>query len=293
VEVTLKGVEQFELKWFLVAVLDLLGQKDKLRGLRIPETQEEHGQMIDILKETWGAVDALREFVLELVREGSARSDPPKTMPPEQAETWRRLRSFDIRYFVVSDSVFIWVPLDGSGQAGAVYHTLVALAGTELAFLSLGYPLRGGVAVGLASDSVPPTIYGPALNEAVRLESRVAKHPRVVCGRSIENYLQHLSQRQGDSLDARFESLMATACRGLVVTDSDGELILDYLGSEARGVLNDAEGSGVLDMGRKVHEFFQSQIAEWNKKGCKKLVERYTAASRYVDSRLGPDRVRP
>jgi hypothetical protein len=242
--------------------------------------------MVDILKETWGTVDELRKFVLGLVQKEAARSDPPKSIPPEHAETWRRLRTFDIRYFAVSDSVFIWVPLDGPGQAGAVYHTLVALAGTELAFLSQGYPLRGGVAVGVASDSVPPSIYGPALSDAIRLESKVAKYPRIVVGSEVVQYLSNTLALEGDTIDEQVQRDMARMCRSLLIQDADGQTVLDYLGPVLRDTFDQTKGESVSEMGQRVRALFVRELTKWSNAGCEKLSIRYKEGLKYVETHL-------
>jgi hypothetical protein len=55
--------------------------------------------------------------------------------------------------------------------------------------MSQGWPIRGGIELGLAMDIDNDDIYGPALARAYTLESKVAQYPRIVIGEELILYL--------------------------------------------------------------------------------------------------------
>ena len=53
--------ENYALSWHLVAFLDVLGQREELRKLRMPETAEEYLMVQETLKKTAGFALSLRK----------------------------------------------------------------------------------------------------------------------------------------------------------------------------------------------------------------------------------------
>lgn len=77
---------------------------------------------------------------------------------------------------VFSDSVVISYPVK---LPGSVFYLLMDIIHLQLDMLKNGILFRGGVTVGkLCHDD--NIVYGPAMNEAYELESKVAVYPRVI-----------------------------------------------------------------------------------------------------------------
>jgi hypothetical protein len=68
---------------------------------------------------------------------------------------------------------------DGKSKAFTIMFHLSRLVPAAIAALGLGFLIRGGVAFGKLHHS-GGVVFGPALIEAVRLESRIAIYPRIV-----------------------------------------------------------------------------------------------------------------
>lgn len=75
-----------------------------------------------------------------------------------------------------SDSAVISYPLN---MRNALFHTIIDIIHLQLELGNKGIMLRGGIAIGdvYHDDDI---VFGPAMNEAYFLESKVAKFPRVV-----------------------------------------------------------------------------------------------------------------
>ncbi|MEK3977302.1 hypothetical protein MKZ20_21955 [Psychrobacillus sp. FSL K6-2684] len=82
---------------------------------------------------------------------------------------------------VFSDSVVISYPVE---LPGSVYYLLMDIIYLQLDMLQAGILFRGGVTVGkLCHDD--NIVYGPAMNEAYELESKVAVYPRVIVSEKV------------------------------------------------------------------------------------------------------------
>lgn len=85
-----------------------------------------------------------------------------------------------------SDSVIISMPYSG-------YFDLIRLIRQITSYQSImlmdGLPLRGGIAVGPLYHA-GSLVFGPALNEAYRLESKMACHPRIIITKSLDREIE-------------------------------------------------------------------------------------------------------
>lgn len=95
-----------------------------------------------------------------------------------------------------------------------------AFAIVDLAYM--GYLVRGGITCGqlIHTDEF---LLGPAMNEAYRLESRIARHPRVVIDPEV---LLRAGQSPAPQHDAEME---AGYVKGFMTRDDDGQYFYDYV----------------------------------------------------------------
>ena len=120
----------FEL--YLVAFLDLVGQRDALRKLRtIPATPAENEQFMETARQSVGKVLELRtDFAKFLNARKAARLDR-SSLPAKFRETMRAATEMEFTMWGVSDSVVIAVPLNGDDEC------CKAINGVELTFHSI------------------------------------------------------------------------------------------------------------------------------------------------------------
>jgi hypothetical protein len=163
---------------------------------------------------------------------------------------------------------------------------LSAAAVVMLTSLGSKHPLRGGIDVGLATEIGSEEIYGTALERAYLLESKEASYPRIVIGDELWLYLnvalvnfQAQTTPEAKSIVAIIEKTME-----LTAIDCDGKRILDYLGS----VIADhaRPGDEKRRIVKSIYEFVLVEQKRIDESNDPKMVIRYQAFRRYIESRL-------
>jgi hypothetical protein len=190
-----------------------------------------------------------------------------------------------------SDSFVASVPLrNDAGDLLPIvtgFSALSAAAVVMLMSLATSHPLRGGIDVGLATEIGPEEIYGAALESAYLLESRQAGYPRIVIGDELWGYFTATLANFKAQTAPVAQALAAITERmmSLIATDIDGKRILDYLGQTM--VLHGGPGGGQKDqLVRRAHDFVLTEQKRIVEEKNSKLIMRYDALRRYVESRL-------
>lgn len=271
--------KNFKLGHHLVAFLDVLGQREKFRGLQLPKNAYEEAQVKEVLRRTAGFVLDLRtEFhrQFEVFEKGVGMSEQIKAP----------LRPSFVGF---SDSFVVSVPL--RNDVGdlvpviTVFSALSAAAIVMLTSLASRHPLRGGIDVGLATEIGPGEIYGTALERAYLLESKIAQYPRIAIGDELWNYLNSVLVEFAKRRTPVANSIAAITERtmGLMATDTDGRRILDYLGSMV--VQHSARGHKE-NMVLPAYQFVLVEQKRVVAEGSPELIARYASLRSYFESRM-------
>jgi hypothetical protein len=174
----------YKLGRYFVAFLDVLGQRDKFRGLKKPANVQEEDEVKEVLRQTVGFIAELRTVFKSQYEIFAAGA------PNMQRHTKEPARPSFIGF---SDSFVTSIPLWEEGHelvsVVKVFSALSASCVVMLTALATKHPLRGGIDVGLATQIAPSEIYGTALERAYLLECREAKYPRLVIGDELCRYL--------------------------------------------------------------------------------------------------------
>jgi len=271
----------YTLGYHLVAFLDVQGQRDRFRELKLPKTPEEHAHTQRVLTDTAGFVLQLRnkfrqEFVACEAGVLNGRPQPPEPLQP--------------RFAGFSDSFVVSVPLRPvGGEATPLVRIFSALSAASLAMmtaLASKHALRGGIDVGLATEIGPDEIYGTALGDAYKLESECAKYPRIVIGemlwKCLADKLAEFSNRP-PSIAATSLCSLVRRIIDLTGTDSSGERFLDYLGKLMAQVAKPQDAQHVV---KPAYEFVVVEHERFLSTGDSKLAERYALLRSYFESRL-------
>ncbi len=129
------------------------------------------------------------------------------------------LREYGIQVTTFSDSAIISYPI---GYDGGLFFVLMDLIHLQIDLSNLGIFIRGGVSMGLAYHD-EYNAFGPAMNEAYRLESEEAKFPRII----LTNQTLHNGIKASKNLQNPYDkSLLMSLIRQ---DKSDGFYYLDYL----------------------------------------------------------------
>ena len=269
----------FKLGQHLVAFLDVLGQRDRFRGLRPPTNPGEEAHVKEVLRQTAGFVTDLRgvfQTQFALFEKGAGTG----------THTKEPLRPNFVGF---SDSFVTSVPLRNEGgdlvPIVTVFSALSAAAIVMLTSLASKHPLRGGIDVGLATEISPGEIYGTALERAYLLECKIAQYPRIVIGDELCKYLSSASAefRKRETPVAKAIRAIIQKIMGLIATDTDGKKILDYLGPIV--VENSAPGHKE-QMVQPAYEFLLAEQNRLTLDGTAELIARYVSFRSYFESRL-------
>lgn len=185
----------------VVCFLDILGFRDHVqKTLRQDGSDDE-----DAIKSIIGAFDLVRESF---------------------TDKYTRKK----RFSQFSDSVVVSFPIASESE---VFYTLFDILLVQLNLVNRGFLCRGGVTVGKIVHT-PNHVFGPAVNEAYRLEKEIAVYPRIVVSKDailagIKAPARHHHPRH------ELESIM-----GIVTEDLDGQFYVDYI-SKACDQLDDPE----------------------------------------------------
>jgi len=156
---------------------------------------------------------------------------------PEHRNVFIESQKTDVGYYGLSDAIVIAVPLKGENEnctaINSVFSAFAATCGIALVSLSVGIPARAGIDVGVATQ-IDREVYGPALERAVHLENRLAEYPRLIVGRELLSYLDWIESQKFQTRFGEIASIIGGMCRKFIVQDTDGRLMLDYLGKNVK-----------------------------------------------------------
>ena len=264
----------YRLGYHLTVFLDVQGQREKFKGLRLPKTPDEHAAVQEVLKDTAGFVVGLRDAFrrnFEAFEAGISRKKGEHLQP---------------RFVGFSDSFVVSVPLTPvNGDMTPLVRIFSALSSASTIMMTAfasKHAVRGGIEVGLGVEIGPEEIYGTALGDAFELESTRAKYPRVLIGKTFWDYLgaarKEFSGRKSDALCAMVQK----------ITDftavEDGERYLDYLGEVMSQLAKPGDAKIMVQPG---YDFIVSEYDKFVAAKDEKLAERYGKLRGYYESRLG------
>jgi hypothetical protein len=277
--------ETFDIGFYCLTFIDILNQKEALRKIhKLPDTEEEKEEFIALWRETFGVVDTYRSS-FDKFFEFHSRPEQlnlPK-LDREKTELMTRFLNYEIKKQLFSDTMIYYVSVmehpDRLAITG-IYTMLLACAGTFLVTLSDGLVCRGGIEAGLAGEFYRGEVYGPALYHAHRLESEVAKYPRIVIGAEFLQYVEAEIANPGQSPTDTYRRTTAQKCKNWLSHDADGVVILDYAGAAARNTF--PESGQLVD---KALAFAETELDKFQREGNAKLSERYSLLHQYLATR--------
>jgi hypothetical protein len=282
--------QAMEVGWYVVAWLDILGQREELRRMRRLPLDADAGDraaFVEQIRRTFGVVEGvtrtLETYFGELGQEGCALSE----LPPAQRVEARGLMNHGLSWRRYGDGLVAWAPLHGCFDmypAGGLWALLIACAGVMLLWLAEGTPIRGGIDVGLGAELCPGEIYGACVAGAYELESEVAQYPRVAVGASLVSFLRWLRESPEEGKLRALNRATAESCLGLLAQDVDGQTVLDYMGTGFRQVAGESIGG---DVAARAYRFAEAECRRWLDAGNSKLAKRYHLLRAYMGQRLG------
>ena len=278
--------------YYVVAFIDLLGQQERLRALTGLPNKQDPAQMDsfrEVLKQTYGVVSIMRKNFQDFFDSFSKRQiekSKLNQLTSEQKKQFHQMGGNPIQFQHFSDSTVIFTSLltDRFKLSIRGIFGVLGAAGTSFLYqLARGYPIRGGVDIGVGMEIKKGEIYGAALAKAYALESKVAKYPRIVLGGEIVHYLKLTANQHPSDVFTGAAKEMAQYCLDMIAIDDDEHAFLDYLGEGFRQHLAEVLNVNVI---KNAYENVTKQLEISRQNQDTKLELRYTQLRKYFEARL-------
>jgi hypothetical protein len=285
---TMKKEDKVNVNWYLVAFVDVLGQKNLLRNLRGLPANSEKGfeQFIHLLKETAGTVELLRKVFLSFFESYNKPTLDQSQLTEEQKLLYSKFKGNELKSHMFSDFVSLSLSLrddENRVPMSGVYSTMVSAASVMLTMLSGKKVIRGGIDVGIGLELRNGDIYGSAVSRAYEIESKIAQYPRIVIGDDLSKYLDAQSKRTVNNPFDDMNRQLAQLCTQFIVTDEDGHPFLDYLGEPFK---NDIAGQLSPEIVTNAYKFVVEQWLKFRSQKNSKLALRFMLLRDYFENHL-------
>jgi hypothetical protein len=285
-----KKPDQWNFYNYCISFIDLLGQREALKGqglLPIFKSEEDEKRFRDTVKNSIGAIIKLQERAMDMLRE--AQKERPessfrRSLTDEERSTWDEMSRTRVTTQRWSDGLVSFVclgdkdikcPLNGIfdifGSAGSI--CLMGLASAN--------PIRGALDVAWGVEIHPGELYGAVVARAYELESVSAQYPRIVVGTRLVGFLEAHKNNKEEDVFSRTNRALAELCLGMLAYDTDGLLILHYLGREFRNAVTKQHHVELYNRARK---YVAAQLLKHQEAKDSKLAFRYAHLMSYFDA---------
>lgn len=274
-------------QYYLTVFIDLLGQKDSLKKLeRVSDKKIDEKEFIESIKNSVGKVSLFRKLFDEYFIGAKSHVVNKDLVAPIHQEDFIASQKLDIIFNGFSDSFIISVPLMNNDEnctaMNGIFAAFGAICGLGLCLLSVGVPCRAGLDVGLGTQINDREIYGLSLERAYYLENCLAEYPRYLIGEELVNYLVSIENQKPTTPFGLIAKNLASECKKMIIRDTDGRLMLDFMGNVIRETNMDSiDKETVL----KARDFITSMYQKYIDENNYKLSSRYYRLIAYFNSR--------
>jgi len=281
--------DDFIFQNYLIVFLDHLGQRDRLRKIKnLPTNEKEREEFLELIRNSVGRVLNTRNYFKNFFEAYliTTSNYSPKFTSQDFNEILAASSKCNLHFYGLSDSIIIAVPLMNDDEnctaINSIHAALVATCSIGLVSLSLKNPIRAGIDIGIATQIDDKEIYGPALERAYHLESNLAEYPRLLVGNELMNYLDWVANQTTNTTTGLVAKEMVPLCRDLIISDTDGRLMLDFLGSKIKEM---SGGNINNNIAIDAYNYVKSQFNEYREQENDKMSSRYYRLLRYFLSR--------
>lgn len=283
---------------YAVAFIDVLGQKEPFINFDMTSLATNDPRLIELHKQTALFVEHLRGWFESFFKALTEESKLASQVPESKREQFNEMKKSEIKTYRFSDCILAFTPLQTekyhSTAINSVFGILMACGAMMVLSLSVRKAFRAAIDVGIGTDLSNGEVYGPVSYRVYELEHLIAQYPRIVIGDELCSYLSSLSKeiRQFDDQtieDIKLCKIVADSCLKIIIRDLDGQIILDYLGSNFKDNLGNPQLEEQKTYEESIGKAFQFVEEEYNKrkKGRdSKLALRYYLLYNYFKARI-------
>ena len=251
---------------------------------KFPENDSEEKKFRHAIKESFSIMVKIDESVEQFLK---AARKADSSLPFRSFLCQGENTEFKIGRQHFSDSFLLYALVSENKEScpvANVYYIIVACAASMLFTLAAKKPVRGGIAIAPAIEYMKNDIYGPAPVRAYKLESNIAKYPRIIVDQSVINFLDFYLNISPNNLYEEFQQRLAKVTKSFICRDTDGQLIIDFLGN---GIIELSKGTSfnMQTLVNDIREFIAQQLKKHIHDNNHKLIKRYKLLDKYVSSR--------
>ena len=283
----MKDPKELHFANYAVCYIDLLGQRDALKGQALlPEDHDEprgREKLLAILRNSIGSIIGLQTASEEFIKGTKIESDLLAKIPPEHIEFAKKMRKSVVNVQRWSDGLMLYTPLTANDHYPITSISEIIIQAGALCYLGLakGKPLRGGIEIGWAVELHDNELYGSAVARSYELENYVAGYPRIVLGNDILNYISSLCRANAQSIEDQYQKERAEACINYLTTDADGRVFINYLSEK---YIQDISSNTHKDLYGRARKYITDQLVEHQRNQNSKLAFRYANLLQFFDT---------
>lgn len=280
---------------YCISFLDLLGQREALRGEGwLPDfhSDEDRKQFLRKLKNSIGSIMGVQQQAEIMMGEIlDPRPDSPvrNSLHPDLHPIWDDMQKSRIKTQRWSDGLVSFTCL-GDREIKCHMNGLFGIFGLAGSVCLIGLathrPVRGGIDAAWAVELHPGELYGAAVARAYELESEIASYPRIVVGSRVVELLEDHRANIEQDLFSQNDREIASLCLSMLLRDTDGSWILHYLGKEFQAAITQGKHR---ELYLKASDFIVQQLQEHQASGNTKLAFRYAHLLQYFNEHLPLD----
>ncbi|HVO32419.1 MAG TPA: hypothetical protein VMU17_00805 [Elusimicrobiota bacterium] len=265
---------------YIVGVFDMVGQSNIFQTMTFtPGQPASDTPLAAALRETTGFLQWFRTSFQSSFEQAPFKKNPLAPYDKNLHTIETLLAEAEMKSQAFNDLVapFALIPETGHHlrALGTIYRMLYSAGALVVMSLAGGRAVRGGLDVESGAEYQPGEIYGRALNEALRLQMRLADYPRVLVGDGLCRELQRIADDPEPSVFGEQAREFAKRCLGMLVADQDGRMMLHYLANDFP--LPAVDQAAWL----QAKAFVAQQEAAWSAAGQTQLAERYARLDQY------------
>lgn len=229
--------QEFKAQFFVIAFLDLLGTKKRFNRMAdLFEASISDEKKKQILIESKKPLLEFRKVFEKYYSSYNRKQTFRDVLRNKHGITAPQVV---LRFF--SDSVILMLPLVEKEGVPVVLELLPMIDACSTACLmclSKGYPVRGGIELGVGVEIGDREVTGKVLADAVDLEKK-AEFPRVIIGKKLLEFLIEAKSKnpQEDQIKEKINKDISKQVYELLYRDIGDVYSLDYLGKQASGKL--------------------------------------------------------
>jgi len=276
-------MERYELQNYCMAFIDLLGQRDAMRGeglLPLFQSEGDEEKFRERVKESIGQVIRLQENAAGFLRDRPELSIREQ-LGKEELRVYDESKRLSMKQQRWSDGLVLYTSMQGRVPMNAIFDIFCTAGGLCLLGLGQKDPVRGGIDISWGAELHEGEIYGAVVANSYELET-IAQYPRVVVSDRVVQYLNVAIEQCDENDKAQLmNKALAELCLNMVVTDTDGYFIINYLGEAFTEACTKDNNS---EMFKEAYDFAKEQYIAHQKTRNSKLAIRYNWLLAYFEA---------